>query len=83
MLQYVIRGFFKCTSGRPESDSQERVEMAVAGHSLAQSRRMKGAKGREAVFPGRQWRTDDKGKGCRKREPDLKKGGCGRRRNER
>lgn len=56
--------------------------MAVAGHSLAQSRRMKGAKGREAVFPGRQWRTDDKGKGCRKREPDLKKGGCGRRRNE-
>lgn len=26
--------------------------MAVAGHSLAQSRRMKGAKGREADFLG-------------------------------
>lgn len=54
----------------------------MAGHSLAQSRRMKGAKGRETAFPGRQGCSDDKGKGCRKREPDLKKGVCGRRRNE-
>lgn len=49
------------------------------GHLLAQSRRLKGTKGREAVFPGRHWCRGDKGKGCRKRESGLK-GGCGRRR---
>lgn len=35
-------------------DSWERVGMAEAEHSLAQSTRLKGAKDREAVFPGRQ-----------------------------
>lgn len=49
--KYVSKGQMDL---RPESDSQEGVEMAVEGHSLAQSRRMKGVKGREAVFPGRQ-----------------------------
>lgn len=55
--------------------------MAEAGHPPAQNRRMKGTKGREALFPGRHWCMDDKGKGSRKREPGLKKGRCGRRRS--
>lgn len=61
-----------------ENESQERVEMAVAGHPPAQSRRTKGTKGREAEFPVRHWCMDDKGEGCRKRKPGLERSGYGR-----